>query len=456
MRTRTGNFAVKRWRVGALVALPLLSLATACTTQDIYQVTSLPDARPGQAIDAAVHHADAIDTTPDAAPSSLPDLSGSWQLTAGAFDDGANFGGTDFEFLSLDASGGGGMFTQPGDDDVDGCVGFTYAVLNANVVTFDIGTYGTHPHARGVHSSISGGVVRGTSGVSIGNADGETVVLQFNLVDANTLTLSDSNGVSSSFTRIDSLGPVVCAAMNIPQQVFAVDENEESQQPSSAAVVTDGTSVWFPTAAGTLQQFDPVTGDAGTSIANSQLPLTMQDGDFWLNVDQGTTATLVRMTQAGDIVDTLDLTTFSSDFQQDPYINGAATDGSTMWVIGTDLEAAGANAIYAIDMTSDPRSLISTTVLTDDFLASNECSITFANGELWMLGSNLTPALLEIDPTSGGVVQTYSIPDLGGVFEIADSSLAAFDNHFYMLVNDQDGNGNQFFYDFSIPASASR
>ena len=421
------NFRNRRTELSfAAAVVTVLGLMSACGSNPTWQ-SLLPDGGVSAADAAAT--IDAM-SAPDATPViAVADISGAWQFESGSFFTQDN--APNLQFLSLDATGSGAVYSTSDANNFKGCAGLTYAVVNNNIVSMSVGNFGTHakPAPRAVHRPTSSGAADHGEQACCAI---QTTLLNYAQPDANTLVLTDDNGLSASFSRVDSVGSAACAPFNAPVEIAVPDS---APLAAGNGLAADDTGIWYPTTQGSLSRINPSDSTINTPIdfasGEPQVLLTMDGADFWLYTGC-CGAQVQRWTQGGVnnyVVDLSQPPLSNSNFQ----IISAAADGTDLWLAGNDCSHNCQRTLLDIDTAGENFVVKSTFVYGND-INFQAYEMTFAAGRVWIGGNFVSHAIFEIDPTTGDAIETYSLPDLGINVEY-NQGLAALSGDFYFSID---------------------
>ena len=389
----------------------------------------LPDANHGSTIDAQPQ----TDSTPVVA---APDLSGTWQYTSGDFLPDQQLG--NLQSLILNSDGTGSVNSESSTGNVQGCASMTYIVLSSNVLALNIGEFGTHAHARGVHHLGSAFIDDAPQTIFGGGVTGGTELLNFALA-GDILTITDANGAVATFTHHADIASQ-CLATSLPTIIDLPSSSAQQPQNGGQFLSSDGTDLWYSTGDQTAQAIDPSDGSAATSVSLTNEPTTLfaigSDGELWLDYGSGGSS-LYLYSQDGTSVLTLDLT--QAPYNLNVNIDAATVDGQTLWLYVTDESNNQAPELLSIDLSTDTPTLTNTLPFPAEFGVNS--GIAFANGKLWLVGFFLTPAIVEVDPTTGAATATYSLPFLPDGYYYR-GGLAVIGSDFYTFTQSNQTGGD--------------
>lgn|GEM_PF-807663 len=233
-----------------------------------------------------------------------------------------------------------------------------------------------------------------------------TRLLHYQLTDANSLTLTDSRGASSTLTRVTEV-PVEfqCQTLTILRTF------ENLLDPDGfTGLAYDGTLLWYEEEDNRLiHPFDPATGTFGPPVLldNSQFSHVhaMQGADFWAHCGCGNGEDVQRRTQADVLVDTVNTNT---DLGNQISVRGIAFDSTAnvLWLHGFSFNDR-VNRFLRVNAEVEPDVLLEA-VDFDVILTS----IAFDGTNLWgILGFGPGQEIVQIDPATFQAIATFESPN---------------------------------------------
>lgn len=306
------------------------------------------------------------------------DLSGVWQYSSGpslleSGGQGQGFGGggdivdAQLDFLELNADGTGRGYAS-GTGAQLGCGNLLFAAIDETVVRID----------------FPDGFINRT--------------FRYTLDEAG-LTLIDENGAATVFTA----AAAVPAASQCGTAALVTRVELVRGAGANTSMVTDGTNLYFhdgislaSIAIATLTANAPIT-----TIGAYDKPITMEGADFWGDCNCGGSTDMRRFTQAGVMVDGLDT---QNDLAHDLGIDGAAFDGTKMWILGYGY-VAGRTELLRVDTAAEPDVLEAVIPL-----AYRPQTLSLSGGTFWSINELLGPALVSIDPATGNMTRAVDLP----------------------------------------------
>lgn len=310
---------------------------------------------------------------------SRPDLSGAWR----AAGEGTIFPSAgSLRYLRLDGppgSGGtGGVFGVQEGIDVLTCAELVFAVLDDDVV------------------SISSSRLLGGSQLFV-----------FERRGADTLRLTNSEGVTETFTREGAVpAEAACESVGFSQEL----EGLELALSSWSELESDGSLLRV---LGEDDRVYPVSPSSGTiglpqDLASQYRVFVAMQGstDYWAHCACGGSQEAFRMRVGGVVVDEVHTDT---DLGVEIGVRAGAFDGSSLWLFGTTRAAPRVGTLLQVDAAAEPDVLLGSFEF-DAFLRG----LTFHDGSLWGLVNALGTKLIRIDPALGRATRTVALPDLAG------------------------------------------
>jgi hypothetical protein len=225
-------------------------------------------------------------------------------------------------------------------------------------------------------------------------------VWQGRVAGPDALELTDASGALTRFERASAV-----------EAAFECVELPETRRFTGlpkpnywTGLAYDGTSLWYEAEAGGVYPVDPATGNVGTP-ASLVAPFThvhaVQGGDFWTHCACGGSREAWRVTAAGVFVDEVRP---GSDFGSELSVDAIARDdvGAALWLYGYSYEAQ-TRRLLQVQSDLEP----------DVLLASVDVgfyvrALTWDGSALFGLQGT---TLYRIDPLTGLVTATYTLPD---------------------------------------------
>jgi hypothetical protein len=290
-------------------------------------------------------------------------LAGHWQYVSGPL----------FSTIALDriealdlTTTGTGMFYEQSPEGIPGCASVAYAVLDDTVVELQL------------------------TGIAL------PTLIRYALPDPDTLELVDTYGVTTTWTRVDELPDLHCTSAVVTTRTVL------APQPAVySALASDGSVLWYSPETEGVIALDPTTGSLGSAIAPNPSAgfaylSAVQGSDFWAQDSQGGGDQLALVDRTGAPVGTYfsSVTLVSSTFD--------TQDGHSLWIGTFD-----GTVEQLLAPLSDPSGSQIGVTLPLHHVA---VAMTFANGSLWMIMDYAGRSLVEVDPTTGAIVETYHLP----------------------------------------------
>lgn len=306
----------------------------------------------------------------------VPDLSGTWQYVSGPSlleSGGQEFGGggglvaAQLDFLALAADGSGRGYASGTGGQV-GCGNLLFAAIDDSVVRISF------PEAF-INRTFR------------------------YLLDEASLTLIDENGAATVFAAATEVP--AASQCNSVVEVARVPLERGADQNTS--LTSDGTNLYFydgvsvaSIAIATLTANPPIT-----TMGSFDKPITMQGADFWSDCNCGGLSYMQRTTISGTLVDGLDT---QADLSHDLDIDGAAFDGSKMWILGYGRDA-GRIELLRVDTLVEPDVLEAVVPL-----AFYPRTLSLSGGTFWTINELLGDSLVSLDPATGNLLRTVDLP----------------------------------------------
>jgi hypothetical protein len=337
-------------------------------------------------------------TLADAPPPAPAAYLGIWHATGGDLL-GANAG--QVQYLELAVDGTGALRTNFQPYNILGCgLDVLHVDLGGALVSIDLGTGGSH-------------------------------LFRYATPDADHLVLSDQLDHTLSFERV----------AGVPEEAkcreLAPSDTTTDIRPTigywSGLAYRSSTSLWYADDANGVYAVDPASGavtpapaSLGTQFVQVQ---TFEGANYWALCACGNNDSMeLRAPNDGDVaaVDTLSTTALGDQLS----IDGAASDGTTLWVHGYSY-AGGAYRFLKVTGAVGARTL------ADSFEFASLDSITALDGKLWGIsGTPLGVVLIDIDTTTKKATATYALP--AGVQWAA---LSAGSGSLWVFGTEPDGDG---------------
>lgn len=218
--------------------------------------------------------------------------------------------------------------------------------------------------------------------------------------ETGQLTLTDARGNRSSFTPVTEVDPAAKCLTLTESQRF-----EGLPRPTSFTdLVFDGTSLFYTEDdTDEVQRIDPASGAVGSPIVlpgQFEMVQAVQGGDFWTHCRCGNVTDAKRVSQAGVEIDNVNTTNDLGEFLS---IRTMAYDDAAgvLTLVGFNFDL-GQQRMLRVDSDSEPDALLSA-IEFNVFVNG----LTFDGLSLWGITND---SVLQIDPTSGQVLQTYVAP----------------------------------------------
>jgi hypothetical protein len=305
-------------------------------------------------------------------------VAGHWQYVSGPMVAGANI--DKINYLDLAANGSGMLFTSSRTNGINGCGSIVFSVLSETVVAASIPDF---PDDSGV----------------------ATQFYEYALPSPNALTLTDAFGNATTFQRANSIPQsAMCPAVQAGTPL-AIPDN---QQPNYASgLASDAFSLWYSPNAGGALPINPTTGATGTLVSFTgggqyQWVQALQGSDFWATCWCGGNTDMQRRSSAGALVSSFDLS--AAPIHRQLSIEAASYDGANLWVGGYQYDIRKDMLLKLNANVSPP------TVLAAISFDSRIQGMAFKSGHLWILTRYVGPELLDVDPATGTVRASYTLP----------------------------------------------
>ena len=304
-----------------------------------------------------------------------PQITGVWKADSGVevFD---NLGDWNAQYLQFADKGSGKVFVAQVESGLKACPAMVYAVLNANVLSIS------------AQKLLSNGAVSFT----------------LELPDANTLRLTDENGNAQVFKKTSDV-PAAAQCESIAATA-KLEDLAVSTNRSDTALMGDGTNLRVSDGKGSAQVITLPTGTLGTSEVMNTAPgqftygVLMQAGDYWASCHCGNDSQIKRwkpgQTAAVTTIDT------QVDLAKQVTIDGAATDGTFLWLAGYSFNVA---QYLLLKVNPTTKTLVESTQLK--FAPDG---LTFHNGKPWTMVNAFGTNLVELDTTTGKASRVLALP----------------------------------------------
>jgi hypothetical protein len=230
-----------------------------------------------------------------------------------------------------------------------------------------------------------------------GSSDGpiETLLLVDRVAD-DTVRLTDLSGATLTLQREDAVPEDAQCPPVVLGEPLILDDHLDSW----SNLVFDGTSLRLPTEAGAFA-IDLVTGalsdpwDLG--FTQYQLPVTFEDDAPWVDCGCGAVNELQHIQPGGTVLDEV----VTDDVGGRLTVDGAAHDGTTLWLLGRDPD--GRRHLRSVTTDGEPDTLV------DDIPTELEAvALAIHQGTLYALDSH---TISSVDTTTGKATATWSIPN---------------------------------------------
>lgn len=337
--------------------------------------------------------------TPDAPPA----LEGVWRPSGGGA--ALDLGEVTLTFLALGGGGreavsGAGTLHGRATADIPVCDALIFAALSADTVA-----------------------IYAVDALAVG---GSVQLLLYDRPDADTLTLTNEDGVQQTFTRTDAVpAEDECSAATPRLEADGL----ELELASFANLLSDGVTLWVVGRDGSAYPVDLATDSlgGGTPLGSYEQAVTMQGASFWAHCGCGGSEDIKRVQLGGVELDAFDTAT---DLGQDIGIRVGAFDGTSLWLGG--FADAGGFRLLRIDSDAEPDVLLGNVELQ-----LRPQAIAALGSELWAVVTVVGPKLVRLDPATGGVSRVLDLPDPEGFGSYR--GLAARGSELYLLVTANDG-----------------
>jgi len=246
----------------------------------------------------------------------------------------------------------------------------------------------------------------------------------------DSLGLADENGLIALFSRQTELpAEVTCGELVVDERFDGLP----APQFFSDLVLFNGDLVYNSGSAGQIEAFDLDTDTLGTPLGptSSRLIQTVQDGFFWTHCGCGGSRDAFKRTLS-TVVDTV-----SSENEMGGAITFRAMAydqlNDRLWLHGRPFDNQFGQ-FFIVNTNGEPDIVEDTISFNRDLRA---LSYDFGGPDLWGIVTVASQVVVQIDPTTGKVLESYEVPD-----EDVSWSGLTFDEEFmYLLGTDLAGDG---------------
>jgi hypothetical protein len=336
-------------------------------------------------------------TLADAPPPAPAAYLGIWHATGGDLL-GANAG--QVEYLELADDGTGALRTNFQPYNILGCgLDVLHVDLGDGLISVDLGSGGSH-------------------------------LFRYATPDADHLVLSDQLERTLSFERVGEV-PADAKCRELAPSDTTTDIRPTLGYWSGLAYQSS-TSLWYADEANNVYAVNPSSGAVTPAPANLATQFvqvqTFEGANYWAHCACGNNDSMELWSPNGGTtaVDTLNTTTLGAQVS----IDGAASDGTTLWVHGYSYDSA---SYRFLKVTGG----IGARTLADSFEFAPVDSLATLDGKLWgLLATPLGIVLIDIDVTTKKATATYALP--AGVQWAA---LSAGSGSLWVFGTEPDGDG---------------
>jgi hypothetical protein len=305
-------------------------------------------------------------------------IAGHWQYVSGPMVAGSSI--DKINYLDLAANGSGILFTSSSTNGINGCGAIVFSVLSETVVAASLPDF---PDDNGI----------------------TTQFYEYAMSSPNALTLTDAFGDATVFQRANSIPQSAMCPSAPAGAPLVIPDNQRPGYASGLA--SDAFSLWYSPNNGGAQPINPTTGVVGTLVSFTgggqfQWVQAMQGSDFWATCWCGGNTEMQRRTSAGALVSSFDLSVAPIHRQLD--IIAASYDSANLWVGGYQYDIRK-NMMLKLNANVSPP-----TVLAAISFDSQIQGMAFKSGHLWILTRYVGPELLDVDPATGTVRASYTLP----------------------------------------------
>lgn len=223
--------------------------------------------------------------------------------------------------------------------------------------------------------------------------------------DPTTSSTSVSPTTSTGTSSMDTLGSTSDGAAD----VFTVIECFDV--PTShyySGLAYDGNWLWYTVEDGTVSiPINPETGAIDNPIPVTAVLHAAQEGDFWTHCSCGGSPDALRKGKNNFVKD---FVRTEVDFQSEISIRGIAYDGTghVLYLAG---EPGGTSETKLFRVNSDAEPDVLLGINTIDFINGGVRAITWDGLSLWAIFGIGTQTIVNIDASSGMVIESYASPD---------------------------------------------
>lgn len=302
-------------------------------------------------------------------------ITGHWQYVSGPMVVGATI--DQITYLDLNATGSGTLLTHSPNNAINGCGSLVFSVLNEGVVAAILPDFPDQSRAT-------------------------TQFYEYALPSSNELKLTDAFGNVTTFHRATAIPTsATCSPAPVATPV-ALPQNQAPYYASGLA--SDSHSLWYSPSGGGALPLNPATGATGTLVSFAGLPWVqaIQGSDFWSDCFCGMNSGMERRTVTGTLVSNFDLS--AAPIRRPLSITAASYDGANLWVGGyqSDIQK---NILLKLNANVAPPSVLAAIPFDTEIQG-----MAFKSGHLWSLTQYVGPELVDVDPATGAVRASYTLP----------------------------------------------
>ncbi len=298
-----------------------------------------------------------------------PPLIGTWQRTSGTLLQAQGLEG--LGWLELKEDGSGTLFAKSGAG-VVGCAPVVQAQLSEEVLFLDVPALA---HNRAYRWAVEGEV----------------------------LTVTDERDARTTFTRKEAVPAADRCVTAAPLRTHSLTE----RPAGNGGLGDDGMNLWFTRDSDSvLRAVVPETGALGTTVtllSSYDKVVAMQGADFWAHCGCGGSDEIQRRTVADGLVDSINT---ELDLGNQLSIRGGAWDGTHLWLSGLNRDT-DQSQLLKVQSGDEPDTLVATITLASG-LALRGLAATPTH--LWGITHFLGDVLVRLDPVTGAVDRTLSLP----------------------------------------------
>jgi hypothetical protein len=255
-------------------------------------------------------------------------------------------------------------------------------------------------HAEAGFTTCTGALFEQSAGmlrVAMAVPEHSLALITYDLLDADTLQLTDVNGDQGVFTRTTLPAGVECLPLTVLNTYAGLPRPDVW-----TGLAYDTTQFWY-TNSDRLAQGISLTGAPTTTLDLTVRFVHAYQGDaFWLTAQAAAGITVERRNHLNVLLDVVDTAALGAPTQ----IAALAYDetGDVLWLQGW-VEETGDHRFLRVDSAAEPDVLLG----TDDFDVDVD-AMAFGGGSLWAL-IDIERYIIQLDPATLTPLQTYIAPD---------------------------------------------